>query len=160
MIKHLVDLTHGSPRLVNALCVIAMIAYGMPIGWWCYGRVRDVTVEARAHLIVTHELWTLHPEYRGTPQTWTRFASRLLTDRQLQRRLDLKYGALGEQIGLDYRRDLTVAQMLVVVKALALWLTPAALVALAWRIVARSRRATTLLRRPQPASVRDSRYLP
>jgi hypothetical protein len=59
------------------------ILYAIPVAMHAYDRVIDVTRKAREQLIVQHRLWELHPEYHGTPETWTRFASRRLNDRQL-----------------------------------------------------------------------------
>lgn len=136
------------------------LLYAIPIALHAYDRVIEVTRKAREQLIVQHRLWELHPEYRGKPENWTRFASRLLTDRQLMLRVRAKYGEAAQQIELEYRNDLTIAQAEVVVAAAAIWGLPvAALYGIGW-VVARRRRPPP----PPPASARprydESRYRP
>jgi len=157
MLKHPDTSTQTPARWRRIACRVVLLIYAMPIGWFSYGRLQEIARDHRTRLIVTHQLWTLHPEYRGTPQTWTRFASQLLTDRQLLRRVQLKYGELGELIALDYRRDLTIAQTEVLIGALAVWIAPLA----AGYVLLRVRRRNSPPKpaaRPQPASVHDSRY--
>ena len=158
MLRHSVTPTQpAAARWRRIACWAALIAYAVPMAWYCYGQLQDVAHAHRTRLIVTHQLWTLHPEYRGTPQTWTRFASQLLTDRQLLRRVQLKYGELGEQIALDYRRDLTIAQAVVLVGVLGTWLAPLAAGGLLLRLK-RGKARLEPLARPQPASIHDARY--
>jgi hypothetical protein len=141
-----------------ALVLIAA-AYAWPVYWAAEERVQEVTRKQREQLIMRHQLWELEPAYAGTPQAWTRFAAMLLSDRQLLRRVDRKYGALGRDIELDYRRDLFIAQAEVVLTASAIWALPlAALYGIgAW--VGRHRRR---MAPPETdsASVSDSRYRP
>lgn len=132
--------------------------YALPVGWAAYNRVLNVTYQARAQLIMQYRLWELHPEYKGTPQHWTRFASHLLTDRQLMTRVHAKYGELAPQIELDYRNHLTIAQAEIVVVALALWAAPLATLYAIGLAVARFRRRRAIPEKPQPASYSDSRY--
>jgi hypothetical protein len=133
-------------------------AYALPVGWRAYDQLVEVTRKARERLIVEHRLWELHPEYYGTPQTWTRFASRLLSDRQLMQRIRAKYGESAEQIELDYRRDLTIAQAEVVVVAAGRWALPvAALYGLGLAVAYLKRRRPKLVK-PQPSSFSDPRY--
>lgn len=103
------------------------IAYAVPVGLRAYDRVIEVTHAARERLIVRHELWEQDPNYRGAPELWTRLASRMLTDRQLLRRVRERYGAAAHQIELEYRNDLTIAQAEVIVAAAAIWGIPVAL---------------------------------
>lgn len=134
------------------------IAYALPVGWRAYDRLVEVTRKAREQLILEYRLWELHPEYHGTPQTWTRFASRLLSDRQLMQRVRAKYGESAEQIELDYRRDLTIAQAEVVVVAAGLWGLPvAALYGLGLAVGYLKRRRPKPVK-PQPPSFSDPRY--
>jgi hypothetical protein len=100
------------------------IAYAVPVGLRAYDRVIEVTHAARARLIVQHELWEQDPNYRGSPELWTRLASRMLTDRQLLRRVRDRYGAAAHQIELEYRSDLAIAQAEVIVTAAAVWGIP------------------------------------
>ena len=48
-----------------------VLAYAVPVAYFAYGRVTDVTHRARERLIIEYRLWELHPEYHGTPQAWT-----------------------------------------------------------------------------------------
>jgi len=145
-------------RLWRVAWFVVAFAYALPIGWVAYNRIIDVTRKAREELIVHYRLWELQPEYHGTPQTWTRFASRLLTDRQLLRRVRAKYGPLAEQIELDYRRDLTIAQGLVVLTAVGLWAIPlAVLYGIGVGIVYLGSRPKKSKKTPPP-SVFDPRY--
>jgi hypothetical protein len=141
-----------------ALLLIAA-AYAWPVYFAAEERVQEVTRKQRQQLIMRHQLWELEPEYAGTPQNWTRFASMLLSDRQLLRRVHRKYGALGRDIELDYRRDLFIAQAEVILTAAAIWAGPlAALYAIGvW--VGRRRRLTAPPR-TDSASASDSRYRP
>ena len=140
---------------------IAMaILYAVPIAMRAYDRVIDVTRKAREHLIVEHRLWELHPEYRGTPETWTRFASRLLTDRQLMVRMRAKYGERAEQMELEYRSDLTIAQAEVVVGAAALWGVPVAVLYGIGMLAARRRRPPPPPPAPERPRYDESRYRP
>ncbi len=139
--------------------IAAAVASAIPAGITAYGQLKEVTRHARETLIVQHRLWEMHPEYHGTPETWTRVASRLLTDRQLMRRVRAKYGDQGIQVELDYRRDLTIAQAEVVVVAAAVWAAPlAALYGLAVVLVRRRRRAPPPPTPSRPASYDDPRY--
>ncbi|MBI2295749.1 MAG: hypothetical protein HYU76_06890 [Betaproteobacteria bacterium] len=113
-------------RLWKLAWFVLAAAYAWPVASTAYERTLEVTRQQRAQLIVRHSLWELHPEYAGTPQAWTRFASRLLSDRQLMIRVRAKYGDLADQIELDYRRDLFIAQAEVVLVAGAVWGLPLA----------------------------------
>jgi hypothetical protein len=147
-------------RLWNAVWIAIALMTAIPIAWNTYERVLEVNRQSRVRLITEHRLWELHPEYQGTPEVWTRFASRLLTDRQLLTRISAKYGPLSEEIERDYRRDVTIAQSEVVLTALALWALPLALVyGLARALYRRPRRSEPPVK-VQPASVSDPRYLP
>lgn len=144
-------------RLWKLAWVAIAAAYAWPVASTAYERTLEVTHQSRAQLIVRHSLWELHPEYAGTPQAWTRFASRLLTDRQLMTRVRAKYGDLADQIELDYRRDLFIAQAEVVLVAGMIWAVPlAALYGIAIA-VARARRKTAKSRDAE-RDASDSRY--
>lgn len=145
-----------APLWKLAWLVIAA-AYAWPIVLTAYERIEVVTRAARERLIVEYRLWELHPEYAGTPETWTRFAARLLSDRQLLSRVRAKYGALAEQIEFDYRRDLFIAQAEVTVIALLAWGLPlAALYGIGLAVARRSRRRTPQQAAQPPAD--DPRY--
>ena len=65
---------------------------------------------------------------------------------------------MADQIELDYRRDLTIAQMEVVLTALGVWALPLALLyAAAWAVRRRRRSAPQV--KIQPASAADPRYM-
>lgn len=149
------------PALLRALALLTAIVWAIPVATVAYERLVDVNREARERLIVSHQLWELHPEYHGTPENWTRFASRLLTDRQLLRRVRAKYGEQATQIELDYRSDLTIAQAEVVTVALAAWALPlSALLGVWWLYTRRRPKPAAPPPRPRPASYDDPRYLP
>ena len=146
-------------RLWLVAWIVVASAYAVPIAWNAYEELVRVNQEARARLIQHHRLWEMDVNFRGRPENWTRFASRLLSDRQLFRRIAMKYGAQSDEIEREYRRDLTLARAEVVVIALALWSGP---LAAAYGLIQLLRR-----RRPrgpppkvEPASASDPRYRP
>ena len=142
------------------LLMVAAAVYAVPVGNIAYDRTIEVTRKHRAKLIVAHRLWELHPEYNASPETWTRFASRLLTDRQLLLRVRAKYGEGAEQIELDYRRDLSIAQGEVIVAALAIWGVPVGIAyGLGWVFAARRRKPPPAPPAPRP-TYDESRYQP
>lgn len=144
-------------RLWVAVWIVAAAAYAAPIAWNAYEDLVLVNQRARARLIEQHALWEVD-NFRGRPENWTRFASRLLTDQQLLRRVAMKYGAQSEEIEREYRRDLTIGRAEVIVIALALWAGPVAGVyGLVW--LARRRRPRPPPR-IEPASASDPRYRP
>jgi hypothetical protein len=149
----------GRVRLLQIGIVILAVVTVVPVGVVTYQRVQQVRQDARANFIRLHRLWELHPEFKGTPETWTRFASRLLTDRQIMFRVNAKYGALAEQIELDYRRDLTIAQSEVVFGALGIWALPLLAVYGIGYILIRRPRVDIPVKVDRP-SLRDPRYLP
>ena len=142
-------------------CIVLAIAYAAPVIYVAESRLTEVTRRAREHLIVQYRLWEMHPEYAGTPQMWTRVAAWVLSDNQLLRRVRARHGAeLAKEIELDYRRDLTLAQLEVVLAAVAAWaLPPAGLYGLGLLLVRQRQR-----RLPEPAPPalpdQDSRYRP
>ncbi len=164
------DLTRSTPEARSRLglswkiaLVILAVAYAAPLAYVAYNRLGEVARQARERLIVQYRLWELHPEYKGTPQAWTRFASRLLTDGQLLRRVRAKYGALGTEIELDYRRDLSVAQGVVVLVAVAAWGIPVgALYGIGILVTRRRRPALEKLseKPPEKPGYSDARYRP
>lgn len=144
----------------RGLWALLALAYAWPIASTGHERLLRVNEQARARLIVRHHLWESQADFRGRPEAWTRAAARLLTDGQLLRRVALKYGAAGEQIAIDYRRDLAVARAEVVLTWFALWAVPLAAL---YGIVAFARRRPSPRRpapAPQPASASDPRYRP
>ncbi len=139
--------------------VALALLYAIPVTMRAYDRVIEVTRKAREQLIVQHRLWELHPEYRGTPENWTRFASRLLTDRQLMSRVRAKYGDAAQQIELEYRSDLTIAQAEVLIVAAVIWGLPvAALYGIGWLMM--RRRPPPPPPAPEPPRYDESRYRP
>jgi len=140
--------------------IAVAVASAIPTAIVAHSRLNDVARHARETLIVQHRLWELHPEYHGTPEAWTRFASRLLTDRQLLRRVRTKYGDLGIQVELDYRRDLTISQAEVVIAAVAIWVVPLAAFYGLGLVFVRLRGRAPSATPAQPASYDDPRYRP
>lgn len=136
------------------------LVYAIPIALRAYDHVIEVTQRAREQLILHHRLWELQPGFRGKPEQWARLASRLLTDRQLLLRLRARYGEAAQQLELEYRSDLTIAQAEVVLAALAIWALPVATVyGVGWLLLKRRRPPP-----PPPAPSRpaydESRYRP
>ncbi|MBI4195329.1 MAG: hypothetical protein HY526_09650 [Betaproteobacteria bacterium] len=156
MLKQLHPLPKASPWFY-AWIVVALI-YAVPVAMRGYERVMEVTHHAREQLIVQHRLWELHPEVRGNPGNWARLAARLLTDRQLMRRIQSKYGEAAHAIELEYRNDLTIAQAEVIAAALAIWALPVAILYLVAVLARRRKRPPP----PPPAPARpaydESRY--
>ena len=145
------------------LCIwaVAALLYAVPTGKIAYDRLGDVGRKMRAQLIVEHRLWELHPEYSGSPDMWTSFASRLLTDRQLLLRVRTKYQDGADQIELDYRRDLTIAQAEVILAALAVWGLPVAASYFLGLAIMKRRRGPPGPPPPPPRPAYDaSRYRP
>lgn len=142
--------------------LIFAAAYAAPVCYIAYGRVVEVTRQAREQLIVQHRLWELDPEYQGSPRMWTRVALLLLTDNQLMRRVRMRHGAqLANEIELDYRRDLTLAQAEVVAVAAAAWALPlGALYGLGLLVSRRRRAPPEPLKPPERPVSSDSRYRP
>lgn len=158
MLRQLRALTQTPGRLWRTLLVCAAVLLAIPAGWRAYDELVELNYQSRYRLIVQHRLWELHPEYKGASVVWTRTAARLLTDRQLMMRVRNKYGELAQQIELDYRRDLTMAQVGIAGTWLAIWGVPLVLVYVIGVLV--ERRPKRPPPRVQPASVTDSRYLP
>lgn len=143
-----------------AAWVLLAIGSAIPVGITLYDRLTDVTRGARERLIVQHRLWELHPEYQGSPQMWTRVASRVLTDRQLMRRVREKYGDLAVQVELEYRRDLTIVQTETAVVVIAVWAAPLAVLLALGYVLARRRKSAPAQPPPRPPSYDDARYRP
>jgi hypothetical protein len=140
--------------------LILAVAYAAPIAYTGYNKVIEVTREARERLIVQHRLWELDPGYRGTPQIWTRVASRLLTDNQLMRRVRLRYGELTREIELDYRRDLSLAQVEVIAIHVAAWGIPVGALYGLGLLVLKRRRVSIPPPPPAAPPASDARYRP
>jgi hypothetical protein len=141
------------------LLFVLFALYAAVIAWHAYERIGVVSLEARARLIEEHRLWELQPGFRGKPENWTRFAARLLNDRQLMTRIAAKYGAAGEQIELDYRRDLAIAQAEVAVTAVFVLVLP---LSIPYGIILLTRRRPPPDKAapPRSSSLDDPRYKP
>ena len=81
-----------------------------PVSYYAYQALQNVQRDMRIQLIQRYSLWESDPNYRGTPQAWTRFAAILLNTSQLIRRVREKHGDLAEKIEEDFRRDSALAQ--------------------------------------------------
>jgi len=85
-------------------------AVSLPVAaYFAYQESREVAQSLRVELIQRYSLWETDPAYRGSPRDWTRFAAWLLNNEQLLERARAKYGALADQIELDFRRDAALA---------------------------------------------------
>ena len=69
-----------------------------PVCYYAYLKSDETDREFRVLLIQRYSLWENDPSYRGKPQTWTRFAARLLNTSQLMERVREKQGELATQI--------------------------------------------------------------
>jgi hypothetical protein len=149
----------GLATRCKPLLFVLFAVYAAAIAWHAYERIGVVSFGARARLIEEHRLWELQPGFRGKPENWTRLAARLLNDRQLMTRIAAKYGPAAEQIELDYRRDLAIAQAEVVVTAVFVLALP---LSIAYGIILLTRRRPPPAQAaPQrPASLDDPRYKP
>lgn len=142
------------------LFVLVAAIYAWPVISVAYERVREVNIKQREHLIIHHQLWEMDPQYAGTPQAWTHFASRLLSDRQLMRRVRKKYGAFAAQIEADYQRDRFIAQAEVVLVAGACWSLPLAALYGLGVFVGQRRRKPAAPEQSERSLASDSRYRP
>ena len=144
--------------LARVAWIVAAAALAAPLAWHAYNEIVLVNQQARARLIQNHRLWEVDANFRGKPENWTRFASRLLTDRQIFVRVAMKYGPQSEEIEREYRRDLTIARAEVIVVALAAWAGPLAVIyGFAWLLRRRRPRPPPKV---EPASASDPRYRP
>ena len=139
--------------------IVLAIGAAIPIADITYDRITLAHRDARVRLIMLHRLWELQPQYTGKPETWTRFAARLLTDRQLILRINEKYGPAGEEIERDYRRDLAIADAELVGAGLAVWALPLAVVYGLGRLALRRPRKAVNVP-PPPSHLNDPRYMP
>ena len=98
-----------------------------PASYHAYQELQSVERDLRVQLIQRYSLWETDPNYRGTPQSWTRFAAMLLNTSQLMRRVREKQGELTDRIEEDFRRDAALAHGKVVVAYALGWATPLAL---------------------------------
>jgi hypothetical protein len=147
--------------LWTAAWLAAAVVYAVPVCYFAYERVVEVTRQARERLIVQHRLWEVDANYQGSARTWTRVASHLLTDSQLLQRVRTRYGDLANEIELDYRRDLTIAQVEVIAVATAAWAAPvAAAYGLALLVGRRRRQTRESPKQINDAVSNDSRYRP
>jgi hypothetical protein len=137
--------------------LVAVVVSGLPVGWLAYKNLIEVNIAARYRFIVDYELWRAHPKLKAAPQQWARSASHLLTDRRLMNRMRIVHPNNAEQIELDYRRDLTIAQGLMLAKRLLPWALALALIYTAGWWLLRPRKPVAP---PNivPASYSDPRY--
>lgn len=98
-----------------------------PVAYHAYQALEDAGRNMRVELIQRYSLWETDPNYRGTPQAWTRFAAMLLNTSQLMRRVREKQGGLTDQIEEDFRRDAALAHGKVIAVYLLGWGVPLAL---------------------------------
>jgi hypothetical protein len=135
---------------------IAALSFA-PAAYHAHQSIQDTTRDLRVQLIQRYSLWEVDRQYRGTPQSWTRFAAWLLNTEQLMQRVQEKYGKLAPEIEKDFERDTAFAVSgVVAVHALA-WGVPLGLLyALGWLYAWRRAReqSVALTSRPREASRR------
>ena len=120
------------------LLLVAVSA--LPTAYYAYQELQQTERISRVQLIDRYRLWETDPLYRGTPQSWTRFAARLLNTDQLIEHVRVKQGALADQIEEDFRRDIALARGDVIAIYLSAWGMPLALVYGAGWLIERRRR--------------------
>jgi hypothetical protein len=120
------------------LLLVAVSA--LPTAYYAYQELQQTERTLRMQLIERYSLWETDPLYRGTPQSWTRFAARLLNTDQLIERVRVKQRALADQIEEDFQRDTALARGKVIAVYLAAWGMPLALVYGAGWLIERRRR--------------------
>jgi len=98
-----------------------------PVSYHAYQTLEAVGRDLRVQLIQRYSLWETDPDYRGTPQAWTRFAAILLNTDQLMQRVREKQGEVADQIEENFRRDAAFAQGKVIGLYLLSWGVPLAL---------------------------------
>lgn len=120
---------HAQPVLAAwqwGLLLLAVLTL-LPAAYFAYQDTLEAGRVQRVQLIERYRLWETAPEYRGTPQSWTRFAAWLLDTDQLLERVRVQQGALAEQIETDFRRDLVLVYGRIAGGYLLLWMAPLAL---------------------------------
>ena len=109
-----------------AWLLLAIIS-SAPVSYHAYQSIQNLERDMRVQLIQSYSLWETAPNYRGTPQSWTRFAAILLNTDQLMRRIREQQGGLTDQIEEDFRRDSALAHGKVIAVYLLGWGIPLAL---------------------------------
>lgn len=113
----------------------------LPVAYYAYQALQENDRAARMQLIERYSLWESDPQYRGSPQNWTRFAARLLNTAQLFERVRDKQGPLTDQIEQDYEFDAALSRARILAAYLAAWAVPLALVyGAGWLAVRRARK--------------------
>jgi hypothetical protein len=97
-----------------------------PVSYHAWQALQEVQRDLRVQLIRQYSLWETEPNYRGTPQAWTRFAAMLLNTDQLMRRVREKQGDVADKIEEDFQRDVFFAYGKVIVLYLLSWSAPLA----------------------------------
>ena len=95
-----------------------------PVVYYAYQELQGVQRDLRVQLIRQYSLWENDPTYRGTPQSWTRFAAMLLNTDQLMRRVREKHGEVADKIEEDFQRNAFFAYGTVIVFYLLSWGAP------------------------------------
>jgi hypothetical protein len=112
--------------------VIAALSFA-PTAYHAHQSIQDTTRDLRVQLIQRYSLWEVDRQYRGTPQSWTRFAAWLLNTEQLMQRVQEKYGKLTPEIEQDFERDTAFAVGRVVAIHAVAWGAPVGLLyAIGW----------------------------
>jgi hypothetical protein len=121
--------------------LLLAVVTALPVAYYAYQKLQQTEQVLRMQLIERYSLWETDPLYRGTPQSWTRFAARLLNTEQLMERVRVKHDALADQIEQDFRRDAALARGKVIAIYLSAWGVPLALVYGAGWLIERRRRS-------------------
>ena len=108
--------------------LLLLVVSALPTSYYAYQEMQQTERTLRMQLIQHYSLWETDPLYRGTPQSWTRFAARLLDTDQLIERVRAQQGEVADEIEQDFRRDGAFALGKVIVTYLAAWATALALV--------------------------------
>jgi hypothetical protein len=98
-----------------------------PVSYHAWQALEDVQRDLRVQLIRQYSLWETDPNYRGTPQAWTRFAAMLLNTDPLMRRVHEKQGEVADKIEEDFQRNAFFGYGKVIVLYCLGWGAPLAL---------------------------------
>lgn len=149
---------NSSARLYWLWAWLLIAAFSaVPLGRLAYRDIVELNIQTRHRFIVEYELWRAHPKLNASPQHWARSAARLLTDNQIMNRLRIVHPDQARQIELDYRRDLTLAQVIAGSRYLLPWSLLMALLYGAGLFVLRPKKRVPPPK-SVPASYNDPRY--
>ena len=120
--------------------LFAALVSALPVAYHAYQALQENGRAARMQLIERYSLWESDAQYRASPQTWTRFAARLLNTAQLMQRVRAQHGAIADQIEQDFEFDTALSHARIIAIYLAAWGVPLGLLYGVGWLTARRRR--------------------